>query len=576
MKTFADYRIDLMGKQGVEVKVLCPECSHSRKKNKIKDLSVNTETGVWFCHHCGWSGGLKHKRPIYSIPEFAYDAQLDESVIIWFKKRGIGVGTLESMKVAYGAIWMPSTGKEENAIQFPYYKNGTVVNIKYRDGRKNFRQAKNAEKCFYGFDRMKNESDTLIITEGEIDTLSFIEAGFDEVVSMPDGAPPANANSYTTKFSFMDSAADKIEKYDRVILAVDDDAPGKLAGKELSRRIGPEKCYSVVYPEGSKDANEVLVKHGRKAVKDLVKNCKGYPVNGLFTASDFKDQVLDLYHNGAGKSYSTGWNGIDKYYTCRPGELTIVTGMPGSGKSNWLDCLMFNLISESDWKFAVFSPENWPVERHIATLSEKVMGRPFARSFGENFKRMSPSEVEEACFLVEDNISFMQPNDDEVGATVDTILKLAKVALLRHGIKGLIIDPWNEISHDFGKLTETQYISQELGKIRRFGRLNGVHIFLVAHPQKQQKNAQGKYDPPTMYSISGGAHFNNKADNGICVHRLYEEGKRCHTQIHIQKIRFRDIGTPGGYTLNYQPATALYKDDLPDGRISNEKNNDWD
>ncbi len=561
MKTFEDYKIDINGLSGAEVRTICPECSPSRKKSNLKDLCVNTINNTWFCHHCSWKGGLSSNEKIYTVPEFIEIEELPKKVIEYFKERGISEKVLKENKINYGPVWMPAENKEVNAIQFPFYKNGVVVNIKYRDGKKNFRQAKNAEKCLYGFDNMKNKSDTLVITEGEIDALSFKEAGIYEVVSIPDGAPSANANSYTTKFDFLKSAESYLKKYKKVILAVDDDPPGKRAEEELARRIGCERCYKVNYPTGCKDANEVLKNHGRSAVKDIVKNAKPFPVAGLFLASDFKSRVELVYELGFKKGSSTGWGSVDEYFTVRPGELTIITGIPGSGKSNFLDNLMVNLINNGEWKFAVYSPENWPMERHIQSLSEKILEKPFSHNFGDKFKRMEKHEIEDVTNFLDKNVYFIQPPEDE-DPTIDKIINLAKVALFRNGINALVIDPWNEVSHEFGNTTETQYISKQLGKLRRFGRLNGIHIFIVAHPQKLQKNANNKYNAPDMYSIAGGAHFRNKADNGICVHRQYEEEKKRFVQIIIQKIRFRDIGKIGKCELEFEYATSLYRDSL--------------
>lgn len=561
MKTYADYKIDLEGKTGTQVRVLCPECSPSRKKNKLKELAVNTSLQTWFCHHCGWKGGLNGNGVVYKIPEYTAETKLPEQVLKYFKERGISESTLKSCFIGYGPVWMPAENKEVNAIQFPFYKNGAVVNIKYRDGKKNFRQAKDAEKCFYGFDNMTGESKILIITEGEIDALSFLQAGYTDVVSIPDGAPPANANNYTTKFNFLKSAEEKIKQYKRVILAVDNDSAGKRAEDELARRIGCERCYRVEYPEGCKDANETLKNHGERKLKNVIESARQFPIAGLFTATDFIDRVENIYDNGVERGNRTGWNGLDEFYSVRYGELTVITGIPGSGKSNWLDCLMLNLIDSGDWKFGVYSPENWPIERHVQTLSEKVTGQPFSQSFGHTFPRMEKSLIKDVARFLDNNIFFIQPEEDQE-PTVDKIINLAKIALFRNGINALIVDPWNEVSHDFGNMTETQYISKELGRLRRFGRLNGIHIFIVAHPQKLQKNAQGKYGAPSMYDISGGAHWRNKADNGICVHRSYEEDTKFNTEIFIQKIRFRDIGKIGKHTLRFEPATGRYIDDI--------------
>ena len=114
---------------------------------------------------------------------------------------------------------------------------------------------------------------------------------------------------------------------------------------------------------------------------------------------------------------------------------------------------------------------------------------------------------------------------------------------------------WNEVEHCFKGLSETQYISQELTKIRRFARFNGIHIWVVAHPTKLSKNASGQYDPPTMYDIAGGAHWRNKADNGICVYRDFQTNI---TEIIVQKIRFKEIGKLGSVSLKYTH-TGQYK-----------------
>lgn len=562
LKTYADYNIDFMGQAGVQIRTLCPECTPTRKKKKIKDLCINTTLNTWFCQHCGWKGGLLGNGKVYTKPKYTAKTRLPEKVLSYFKDRGISEQTLESNKIGYGPVWMPAENKEVNAIQFPFYKSGVVVNIKYRDGKKNFRQAKNAEKCFYGFDNMKNKSDVLIITEGEIDTLTFLECGFHEVVSMPDGAPPDNATNYATKFDFLRSAEKHLEKYKKIILAVDGDSPGKRAAVELTRRIGAEKCWLTVYPDGCKDANDALKKHGRSAVKNIIDTIKPVPIKGLFTATDFKSKLETLYDYGAEKGTKTGWDGIDKFFTVRPGELTIITGIPSSGKSNWLDCLMLNLLKTDDWRFAVYSPENWPIEKHIQTLSEKLTGNNFTHGNHNGFSRMPRHDIESVVDYLDDKVFFIQPDDEDGEPTTEKIINLSKIALFRNGINALIIDPWNEVSHDFGKMTETQYISKELGNLRRFGRLNGIHIFIVAHPQKLQKNAKGKYDAPDMYSISGGAHFRNKADNGICVHRTYNDGEKYEVQIIVQKIRFRDIGQPGMHKLRFEYATGRYQDDL--------------
>jgi len=555
MNTYSDYGIEVPYDVTGENRTLCPECSPHRKKSSEKCLAVNTEKETWFCHHCGHSGGLKKdartdRESIIIKPVFK-KSELPQKVIDWFQKRGIPEHILSANQISHGKSF-----KDKNGIQFPYFKGGVAVNIKHRSHDKDFRQEKKAEKCLYRFDDIaKCKGDTLVICEGEMDALSFQAAGFEMVTSIPDGAPSANAQSFRSKFDFLKSAEQIFQHYKKIILAVDNDAPGKLCEQELARRIGAEKCFRVKYPAGCKDANDVLVKRGKEAVVNLVKTATPYPVEGLLSPSDYEREVFNLYDLGPNRGVSTGWKKLDEFYTIKTGEMTIVTGIPGSGKSNFIDSLMVNLIKQQEWSFAVFSPENWPVERHIQTLLEKVEGKPFATN-GHYTDRMTRESVGDLLEIINDHFFFIVPPEDLL--TVEIILEKARAAIFRHGVKGIVLDPWNEIDHLYDGKTEAQYLSEKLTKIRRFARMNAVHIWVVAHPKNLVKDTSGIYKPPSMYEISGGAHWRNKADNGLCVHRPnYQDDI---TDVYIQKIRFREVGKPGEVSLRYCRDTGTYSD----------------
>ena len=560
MKTFADFNIEIRSGGSGQVRTLCPRCSGERKKSGEKCLSVDVSKGVWLCHHCGFTGGLgsaKDQIPdreskTVTIPKYKLKTPLPEKVIKYFQNRGISESVLKAEKVGYGPSW-----KDKNGIQFPYFKGGVVVNVKHRTHEKEFRQEKNAEKCLYRFDQITNckETDTLIITEGEIDCLSFLEAGFDMVTSIPDGAPNEGTKNYTTKFDFLKSAEAIFANYRKIILAMDNDPNGKTAERELARRIGAERCYRIQYPEDCKDANDVLVKYGKKAVKQLISMVKPYPVAGIFTAADLRDEVIARYHNGAGRGFSTGLASLDPFYTVKPGELTVVTGIPGSGKSEFVDALAVRIASLHDWKFAFFSPENLPVSRHISKLIEKIVGKSFAQH-GFEERRMTIEEVNQSIDIMNDYLFFIYPEDEIL--SVDTVLEKARVTIFRYGVHGIVIDPWNELEHIQGNLTEAQYLSKALTRIRQFARVNQVHIWIVAHPRNLVKDVSGDYRPPTMYEIAGGAHWRNKADNGLCIHRpdyFVDE-----TEVYIQKIRFKEVGKIGQVSLIYSRDSGEYLD----------------
>ncbi len=535
----------------------CPECSHNRKKRGDRCLSTNSITGVFLCHHCGYSGKNGEETKMSTITETEFkpsrpmekkeiklpSTSLPDNVIEWFKLRGIDQAILERNKI----------GHKEGLITFPFFKGGKLVNIKYRSQNKKFKQEAGAEKIFYGLDDIAGHEE-IIIVEGEIDKLSFEVAEYKNVISVPDGAPSLQAKSYEAKFSYIQNCEKELEGVKKIILAVDHDAPGKKLEAELIRRLSPERCWRVIWPEGCKDANEMLIKHSEARLIQLIEEAEPVPVAGLFSVTDFEKELSHLYENGQKGGESTGWHSMDNNYTVRVGELSIVTGIPSHGKSEFIDALMVNLSIKSEWRFAVFSPENYPVQTHIAKLVQKFAGKPFSKNFRDC---LTKDELQTATIFLNEHFTFINPPSDEL--TVDHIISKAKVAVMRYGIKGLCLDPWNEIEHSrqTGK-TETEYISECLTKLRRFARSYGVHIWLIAHPTKLQRGRDGKYPIPTPYDIAGSAHFRNKADNCLCVWRdLLEEEKA--VDIHVQKIRFREVGRVGVVSLKYDVSSGRYE-----------------
>lgn len=563
-KTFSDHGIDIEGVDKGEARAKCPQCADQRKKHWLKTLAVNVDEGMWYCHHCGWSGSLggdqsqeqvkrKIKRPVW-IPEKLED--MPPQAYTWLvRKRGLSQGTLRSNMITARPEWMP--GGEKLAIQFPYTVNGLVVNVKYRTLDKEFRQIKGGMKCFYRHDDLMHcqEKDMpLVITEGELDALALVESGIQTATSVPDGAPSSESQNFQTKFDFLKNSDAVLKKFQKVVICVDTDGPGKILEAELVRRIGVERCFKAEMPKDCKDANDVLLRHGKAAVRRLALEAKPYPVSGLIAARDALPEVEYLYQNGVDRGVSTGWLTLDKLYTVKVGEMTIVTGIPASGKSNFLDALTVNIAKSHNWSFAVFSPENWPVQRHITTLLEKIEKKPFWNN--RYASRMSPDDMSHGMQWLNDHFHFIIPEEETM--SVDTILEKTRAAILRHGVRGVIIDPWNEIEHDMRYAErEDQYISRALTQIRRFARFNGVHIWVVAHPKNLQKDkTTGKYKAPTMYEISGGAHWRNKADNGICVHR--PDLQKSEVDIIVQKIRYREVGRPGVETLVFASDTGTY------------------
>ena len=559
MKQWSDFNIILPSNQSqaAEQYTTCPQCSASRKKPMAKCLSVNIEKLVWNCAHCDWRGTLKGGedmpgRKVYARPVWTSVPPVLE-IVAWFEQRGITRLIVESEGITCVSAYMPQLEESVPCIAFPYRKNGQVVNIKYRALKsKAFRQESGAEKVLYRQDSIARNA--VVIVEGEIDALSVVMSGIDSVVSVPDGAPAVSAKNYASKFTYLDQGPDPFDGVEKIVLAVDSDEPGQVLQRELGRRLGTDRCWFVEWPKDCKDANDVLLKYGAEFLRVCLDQARPFPVQDVVEISSLRARIMERYYHAPARGRSTGWASVDDFYTVEPGQLTIVTGVPSSGKSEWLDALILHLAEEHDWVFAVCSPENAPVELHIEKLLEKVQGKPIRLGPSD---RMSPGEVDGGIDWLQAHFRMIVPEDV---LPIQGVLDRATVLVRRLGIQGLVIDPFNEFDHTRDRgITETEYIGHVLGALKRWARKWGVHVWLVAHPQKLFKGADGTYPIPTPYDINGSANFRNKADNCITVWRD-EETPGSPVQIHVQKIRHKHIGRVGMAELSWDARTGRYTD----------------
>lgn len=275
-------------------------------------------------------------------------------------------------------------------------------------------------------------------------------------------------------------------------------------------------------------------------------------------------ETMAIWENGLPAGYSPGWPSVEKLYTVAPAQWTLVTGVPGSGKSEWLDAMMVNLAKRDKWRFFVYSPENWPVSLHAAKLAEKYLGKPFGKGPTD---RMERDELDEALRWIEGAWTFCKPQDGSLTGILSEAVDFVSAGST--WMTGIVIDPWNYVDHARGAMTEADYLSAALGQLVDFvrgkyaDRNHGgrVHVWVVAHPKILQKSKEGKYPIPQPYDIAGGAHWWNKADNCICVHRNQGEGSQ-EVEIHVQKIRFKHIGRIGLATLRYDRVTGRYHEPL--------------
>lgn len=277
----------------------------------------------------------------------------------------------------------------------------------------------------------------------------------------------------------------------------------------------------------------------------------------ITTPMQLRGQIEGMWDAGLPPGDKTGWPSLDRFYTVVPGQVTLVTGWPSSGKSEWLDALLVNL-SRQGWKFALFSPENQPTELHVTKLAEKITGKPFGAGPSQ---RIPKDDLPEVLYEIEESFGWItHPEGDSL--SVASVLAIGEEHLAQYpdSPRGLVMDPWNELEHWRPPgLSETEYVSKTLSTIRNWARPRRVHVWLVAHPQKMPRE-NGKLPIPKPDMISGSQNWWNKADNCITVYRDLAETERNEVDIYVQKVRFKHVGRPGRVELLYDRITGRYSE----------------
>jgi twinkle protein len=433
------------------------------------------------------------------------------------------------------------SGDNGHWLAFPYCdpETGEQVNCKYRlTSRKAFRMDEGAPLLLWNLRcltdaELFNPSEPVIITEGEMDALSAMTAGFTRVLSVPNGAPakategaidPAND---AARYAPIWSARNLLDRVQTFVIATDADEPGRILAAELVRRLGPERCRFVEYPAGCKDLNDVLVAYKEAGVNRCIQAAKPYPVQGLYRMSDFPEEAqlepLRLR--------------IPEMWDCWPvvpGRFTVVTGYPGKGKTTWvMACLADLMLQGVNICLGSFETTVNPIMRD--TLRQHLMGC--------NLKGLTTEKRATADRMIEEQLTIIaqQSVDDDTDFDLEQVLELAKIAVLRDGARVVVLDPWNQIEHKrrHGE-SETEYAGRAIRAMKRFAKNYQVALVIVAHPAKPSFE-EAKH-PPSLYSIAGSAHWYNAADYGIIIHRKRESNI---TQVANVKVRMGNPGSEG-------------------------------
>ena len=512
----------------------CPKCSHTRKKEnqKQKCMMLDWERGLGTCSHCNviiqlheqkWKSEeekeyfkpkIKHNRDVYNDFLLKYMVEV----------RKINLSTLKRFKITSCKEWFPQTGKEEDAICFNYFRGEELINTKFRSPDKHFKLVKDAEKIFYNFNALSNYKE-IIIVEGEIDALSFFEAGFDNVISVPNGFTKNKINT-----SYLDSCIDLFDNIDEVYLAFDNDEAGQNGEKEFLRRLGADKCKKVDLKD-CKDANEYLIKYGSQALNKTIHEADYYPIENVLTINDFRSELENFYENGVQKGLTIGLDNFDENFSTYTSQYIVFTGVPSSGKSDFCDTFCIGLNLRYGFKVAYASPENKPDFLHSDKLIRKIYGSKI-----KNKEHYESDDVQNVVNYVSDNFYHLHFNR----FTLEEVLKKGAELVKRKGIKVLVIDPFNKVkSTTANKYNINDYTNDYLNQIDDFCKKYDVLVCLVAHPTKMEKEDNGNFKKPSMYNIKGGGEFYDMAYHGLLVHRDYVDNK---VEVQVLKIKFNHLG----------------------------------
>jgi twinkle protein len=540
----------------------CPICSPDRKpKNeKAKCASYDWERGIGTCHNCSKTFQL-HTYQRKGASEKVYVRPTStllpatSKVVEWFNSRGISEQTLTELQVTEGPEFMPQTGKTENTIHFNYFIGDQLINVKYRDGNKHFKLFKGAEKVFYNINSIVG-FEYCVIVEGEMDVLALHEAGITNAISVPNGATLG-----TNNLEYLDNCIDYFEDKAKIIIAVDSDAAGQALQAELVRRLGSETCYIATFDD-CKDANEYLIKYGKEALSQRISRSKPVPLENVTTFRDIEDEVTDFVRNGFKPGFQVGLDNFDSIFSTYTGQFITVTGIPSSGKSDFVDQMVVGYNEKYGWKTAYASPENHPTYLHAHKLMRKTwQGMPGV----EDIKTEKWNQVADH---VNDNYFFI----DMERYTLESVLRKGAELVKRKGIKCLVIDPFNKVRSADASGDVNVYTLEYLSQIEIFAKKYDVLVMIVAHPTKMYKDSKGNIEEPTMYNIKGGGEWYDASYHGLLVHRNYEDKT---VKVKILKCKFQNLGENGAEChFKWEPASGCFIPHIP--AISSEEKMPWE
>ena len=511
MNKFIEWNLlDLKRLSGKEA-IRCPKCDDVRTDKRDKSLKIDHNSGIGKCFYCEAltfrESNLDKIQNKYTYPsqEWKNYTQLSDKMVKYcWSERMISQNTLNYFDITEEEMYFPQHQSKKNAITFNYFEGEIVVNKKYRSADKKFTQHTGGKPIFYNINSIIG-FDKVYIVEGEFDVLAMYEAGYKNVISLPNGA---NDND-----DYWINSEKYLKEIKHFVIGTDTDEKGIDTRNKIAHRLGRFRCTFIEWM--GKDANDDLKV---SQIKNSVSNEKRFPIGGTFNTFDLLDDTLRLYNEGMPKTIfpkNEMFKGFENDFSIMMGQLTVVTGIPSHGKSSFVDWYALNIANDYNYKLSIFSPEHNPLGLYNSKYASLVTGKPF---FGNN--RMSEKELLEYTEWSKEKLYFTT-SEESITSDWDWLLEKFKEQMFTYGINMFIIDAWNKVLMPKG-FQGKDGIDQILTRLTSFCIQYNVHVFLVAHPTKMRKHEKtGKYEIPDLYSVSGSSDFRNQTHNGLCVYREF-------------------------------------------------------
>lgn len=425
--------------------------------------------------------------------------------------RGLDPVLLDAMGVR--EVDHPSMGE---SLMFPYFRRGESYAAKFRTVEKDFRSSKDVTRGVYNEDALsEDEGLPIVITEGEIDCLTVLQAGYSRVVSLPDGWT-AQGN----KTDALLEIQDKLFKSPFVIVAGDNDEAGESLPRVVATILAGHDVRYVEWPDGCKDANDVLTEFGEAEIVARLQAAKRIdPPGGFITG------ISDLPPMSRRRVLRSGVDLIDRRIAFELGAISVATGVPGSGKSTFTTWAAEMVAQHEGIRVGLFGFETHAhtTRNHLAKINT-----------GRGWEDLSARDQHMLGLDLDKRWKLVGQDFGEVEHCIDWLWTMVYTLAVRDQCKLIIIDPWNELEH----LTKpgetiTSYINDALRAIRQWAEKLEVHICVVAHPKKLE-HGRGS---PKGYDIADSAAWANKPSLGFTVHKAFTEAGTPYVELVTWKVR---------------------------------------